>query len=63
MLGARNLELQLSIESAGQASQLDIPARPDSWKVVKFIFFELVEYKEHSSYLQQVQRYLTKKVP
>ena len=29
MLGARNLELQLPIESAGQASQLDIPTRPD----------------------------------
>ena len=29
MLGARNLELQLPIETAGQASQLDIPTRPD----------------------------------
>ena len=29
MLGARNLELQLPIESADQASQLDIPTRPD----------------------------------
>ena len=27
MLGARNLELQLPIETAGQASQLDIPIR------------------------------------
>ena len=29
MLGARNLELQLLIETAGQAHQLDIPTRPD----------------------------------
>ena len=29
MLGARNLELQLPIETAGQAHQLDIPTRPD----------------------------------
>ena len=29
MLGARNLELQLPIDTAGQASQLDIPTRPD----------------------------------
>ena len=29
MLGARNLELQLPIETAGQASQLDILNRPD----------------------------------
>ena len=29
MLGARNLELQLPIETAGQASQLDIPTRPE----------------------------------
>ena len=29
MLGFRNLELQLRIETAGQASQLDTPTRPD----------------------------------
>ena len=29
MLGARNLELQLPIETAGQAHQVDIPTRPD----------------------------------
>ena len=29
MLGARNLELQLLIETAGQAHQLKIPTRPD----------------------------------
>ena len=29
MLGARNLGLQLPIETAGQACQLDIPTRPD----------------------------------
>ena len=29
MLGARNPESQLPIETAGQASQLDIPTRPD----------------------------------
>ena len=29
MLGGRNLELRLPIETAGQASQLDIPALPD----------------------------------
>ena len=29
MLGARNLELQLPIETAGQASQLDIPTQPN----------------------------------
>ena len=29
MLGAHNLELQLPIETASQASQLDIPTRPD----------------------------------
>ena len=28
-VAARNLELQLPIETAGQASQLDIPTRPD----------------------------------
>ena len=31
MLGARNLELQLPIETAGQAHQLDIPPRPDEF--------------------------------
>ena len=29
MQGARNLELQLPVETAGQAHQLDIPTRPD----------------------------------
>ena len=29
ILGARNLELHLPIETAVQASQLDIPTRPD----------------------------------
>ena len=29
MLDARNRKLQLPIETAGQASQLDIPTRPD----------------------------------
>ena len=29
MLGVLNLELQLPIETVGQASQLDIPTRPD----------------------------------
>ena len=29
LLGTRNLELQLPIETAGQASKLDIPTRPD----------------------------------
>ena len=29
MLGARNLELQLPIETADQAHQLDIPTQPD----------------------------------
>ena len=29
MLGIRNLELQLPIETAGQAHQLDIPTRTD----------------------------------
>ena len=29
MLGARNHELQLSVETAGQASQLDIPTQFD----------------------------------
>ena len=29
MLGVRNLELQLPIETAGQASQLDTPTRTD----------------------------------
>ena len=29
MLGTRNLELQLPVETAGQAHQLDIPTRPN----------------------------------
>ena len=29
MVTTRNLELQLPIDTAGQASQLDIPTRPD----------------------------------
>ena len=29
MVTTRNLELQLTFETAGQASQLDIPTRPD----------------------------------
>ena len=31
MLGARNLELQLPIETTGQAHQLDIPTRSDGF--------------------------------
>ena len=42
MLGARNLELQLLIETAGQAHQLDTPTRPDPTEPI----FELaVEFR------------------
>ena len=41
MLGARNLELQLPIETAGQASQLYIPTRPDRAEPIFELAIEL----------------------
>ena len=35
MLGARNLKLQLPMETAGQASQLDISTRSDRTEILR----------------------------